>query len=75
MTSITTSARTLSSDVQRARTQLRSIVGSEIQVVPHESGKHLVARVGLDMHQLCGAVSGTECPFGQMGYTVFRTHR
>jgi site-specific DNA recombinase len=45
----------LSRDVHKARTALRQIVGNEIQVVPHESGKHLVARIGLDTEALLAA--------------------
>lgn len=41
----------------QARTALRQIVGNEIPVVPHESGKHLVARIGLDTEALMA--SGT----------------
>ena len=41
----------------QARTALRQIVGNEITVVPHESGKHLVARIGLDTEALMA--SGT----------------
>ena len=35
-------------------------VGSEISVVPHETGKHLVARIGLDLAQLVQASGGSE---------------
>jgi len=38
--------------VHKARTALRQIVGNEIPVVPHESGKHLVAKIGLDTEAL-----------------------
>jgi site-specific DNA recombinase len=50
----------LSRDVHRARTMLRQLVGSEIPVVPHESGKHLVARIGLDLAQLVQASGSSE---------------
>jgi len=50
----------LSRDVQKARTILRRIVGSEIPVKPHPSGKHLVARIGLDLQELVQAVGGSE---------------
>lgn len=36
-------------------TVLRQIVGNEIRVLPHESGKHLVARIGLDTEALLAA--------------------
>ena len=39
----------LARDVHKARTILRQLIGHEIQVVPHASGKHLVARIGLDV--------------------------
>jgi DNA invertase Pin-like site-specific DNA recombinase len=39
-------------DVHRARGRLRQLVGDSIPLVPHESGKHLVARVGLDLQEL-----------------------
>jgi hypothetical protein len=42
----------LSRDVHKARAALRQIVGNEIQVMLHESGKHLVARIGLDTEAL-----------------------
>jgi site-specific DNA recombinase len=42
----------LGRDVHKARTALRQIVGNEIPVLPHESGKHLVARIGLDTEAL-----------------------
>jgi hypothetical protein len=42
----------LSRDVHKARTALRQIVGDDIPVIPHESGKHLVARIGLDTQAL-----------------------
>ena len=47
----------LSRDVHKARTALRQIVGNEIRMVPHESGKHLVARIGLDTEALQAAGS------------------
>jgi hypothetical protein len=31
---------------------LRQLVGDEILVIPHESGRHLVAKVGLDLREL-----------------------
>ena len=34
---------------------LRQIVGNEIPVIPHESGKHLVARIGLNTEALLAA--------------------
>jgi len=37
----------LARDVHKERTLLRQIVGDEVRVTPHESGKHLVARLGL----------------------------
>jgi hypothetical protein len=43
-------------DVQKARTILRQLIGNEVPVVPHASGKHLVARVGLDVTELLQAV-------------------
>jgi site-specific DNA recombinase len=42
----------LNRDVHKARTALRRIVGNEIPVLPHESGKHLVAKIGLDTEAL-----------------------
>lgn len=42
-----------------ARTALRQIVGDTIPVMPHESGKHLVARIGLDTQSLAAA-AGSE---------------
>jgi site-specific DNA recombinase len=42
----------LGRDVHKARTALRQIIGNEIPVLPHESGKHLVARIGLDTEAL-----------------------
>lgn len=50
----------LARDVHRARTILRQLVGDSITVTPHESGKHLVARVGLDKTELVQAVGGSE---------------
>ena len=47
----------LARDVPKARTALRQIVGSEIPVLPHASGKHLVARIGLDEEALVAAGS------------------
>ena len=49
----------LGRDVNKARGVLRTILGNQIPVVPHESGKHLVAKIGLDLHQLC-EVSGSQ---------------
>jgi site-specific DNA recombinase len=45
----------LTRDVHKARTALRQIVGDETPVVPHESGKHLVARLGLETQALVAA--------------------
>jgi hypothetical protein len=45
----------LGRDVHKARTALRQVLGDEIPVLPHESGKHLVARIGLDTHALVAA--------------------
>ncbi len=45
----------LSRDVHKARAALRQIVGNEIPVVPHESGEHLVARLGLETEALLAA--------------------
>ena len=45
----------LGRDVPKARTALRQILGDEIPVVPHESGNHLVARIGLDGQALVAA--------------------
>jgi hypothetical protein len=50
----------LSRDVHKGRTILRRIVGSEIQVLPHQSGKHLVARIGLDMQELVQSAANSE---------------
>jgi hypothetical protein len=50
----------LSRDVHKARTILRQLVGNEISVVPHESGKHLVARLGLVTESLLQAAGGSE---------------
>ncbi len=50
----------LDRDVHRARGGLHQIVGDEIRVVPHESGKHLVARVGLEMRELVQAAGNSE---------------
>ena len=50
----------LTRDVHKARTILRRIIGSEIPVEPHQSGKHLVARIGLDLQELAQAVGGSE---------------
>jgi 2-hydroxychromene-2-carboxylate isomerase len=50
----------LTRDVHKARTLLRQLVGNEISVVPHESGKHLVARIGLDTEALLQAAGGSE---------------
>ncbi len=49
----------LGRDVHAARTVLRGIIGDAIPVVPHESGKHLVARIGLDTQSLAAA-AGSE---------------
>jgi hypothetical protein len=49
----------LARDVHKARTILRQLVGNEIPVVPHASGKHLVARIGLDMTELLQAVGAS----------------
>ncbi len=48
--------------MHKARTALRQIVGNEIPVAPHKSGKHLVARIGLDTEAL-RAVGSSEMPF------------
>ena len=45
--------------MHKARTALRQIIGNEIPVLPHASGKHLVARIGLDTEPLLAA-SGSE---------------
>jgi hypothetical protein len=45
---------------RKARTILRQLVGNEIPVVPHASGKHLVASIGLDMTELLHAVGASE---------------
>ena len=47
-------------DVHKARTILRQLVGNEISVVPHESGKHLVARLGLVTKSQIQAAGGSE---------------
>jgi hypothetical protein len=50
----------LTRDVHKARTLLRQLVGNEISVVPHESGKHLVARIGLVTEALLQTAGGSE---------------
>ena len=50
----------LSRDVHRSRTLLRQLIGNEIPVIPHESGKHLVAQIGLDTGGLLAAAGGSE---------------
>jgi hypothetical protein len=47
----------LDRDVHKARTALHQIIGGEILVLPHESGKHLVARIGLDTEALMASGS------------------
>lgn len=54
--------------MHKARTALRQIVGNEIPVVPHESGKHLVAKIGLDTEALMA--SGASEIFGVRGRDV-----
>ena len=50
----------LSPDVHRSRTLLRQLIGDEIPVIPHESGNHLVAQIGLDTGGLLAAAGGSE---------------
>jgi hypothetical protein len=52
---------------RKARTILRQLVGNETPVVPHASGKHLVARIGLDMTELLQAVGASEIFYGSGG--------
>jgi hypothetical protein len=49
----------LGRDVHKARSALRQIVGNEIRVLPHKSGTHLVAKIGLDYEALM-ASGGSE---------------
>jgi site-specific DNA recombinase len=60
----------LDRDVHKARTALRQIVGNGIPVLPHESGKHLVARIGLDTEAL--VASGTSEIFVVAGARLWR---
>jgi hypothetical protein len=50
----------LRKDVHRALSILKRIVGDTIPVHPHASGKHLVARIGLDAREFAEAVVGAE---------------
>ena len=51
----------LARDVHAARTILRRLIGSEIPVRPqHASGKHLVARIGLDLLELLQVAGSSE---------------
>jgi site-specific DNA recombinase len=50
----------LARDVHKARTLLRQLVGNVISLVPHASGRHLVARIGLNTEGLRQAAGGSE---------------
>jgi hypothetical protein len=63
----------LARDVHMARTILRQLVGNEIPVILHSSGKHLVARIGLDMTELLQAVGASE--IFMVAGVGFRAHR
>jgi site-specific DNA recombinase len=63
----------LGRDVHKARTALRQIVGDQIPVLPHESGKHLVAKIGLDTEALMASGDPESFVVAGARYTMSRT--
>jgi hypothetical protein len=61
--------------VHKARTALRQIAGNEIPVVPHESGKHLVAKIGLDTEALMASGASEIFVIAGARYAISRTSR